>query len=1468
MKRVERIISFLLVVFLLSSPIFISTVNAFDAPRIYVKELNINKTSFNAGDNISGDFLMWNTTDGIVTDLDYKISLIKNHQVFGGKIFPVSSQIYPNGTYRQSFSYAVPENIASGSYIMFVRLYTKTGMPLNWGQKDIVVSGNNNLLRISNSKLMQGDNEFQPMAGINFDSKENPPAAAFRAYNSSAKNIEFDLRVTVYAVQPNMKELESFSAEKGVLDSGKTRNFSITLPKYETAGTYLAKISFYEKNILVSNEESFRWVIKGQSARILKVVSGEDFFQKDKIAKITVDVIGPADGSSLEGANLTVSIFGKDGKILVSSNRDIRLGSSVNTEVFDLTPSADVLSPRIEAKIVKDGKVLDSYITEIKTAGDTDESVMPIQSQENESSRIEIFSLVLIMILLLVFIIILGFFKNKKIFSLILLTISLAAGMGIFYAVKINNTLVEAQGLDDLVISWTEPIENSVYNFGGNISFSGEANIAMCINGVSSLSAESYICDRDDGSGNCVRTDPGDFFSVIPKGLAYVKEASVGYYYVLDIGGRVMKYRDPDKAMVAVYGENGNGAGKLKNPQSIFYSQPYIYVADTGNNRIVRFNPTAADWLTTWQAYGVYGEDGSVEGNFTSPYSVFYDTSTELSGSGSGYIYAVERGSHNRVVRFKIDGAGNFVGGTWQIFGNGVGVGKGYFRAPGGVFYDKSTDGGVAGAGYIYVAGGWGSQIIKFKPGDMMGTWQKIGADSLTNIEVTDGGSGYTSVPNVVISGGGATTNATATAILGTGADSDKVASITVDTGGMGYTSVPNVVISGGGATIDAIATASNFDSFGGSGVGQFGNPKGVYYDSDTDYVYVSGGDSVVRFRASEMKSGSRVVPVSDWTDFGEYGSGMGRFNLVRGAIYNSATENIYTADEGNYRIVKLKPAEEFASATSTINLSGVVTDINITDRGDGYTSVPTVTISGGGGSGATAVVDSIAGKKVRSIVITNGGSGYTSAPNVTISKIGAWDEINFTDPIAYTGFFPYRINTTVPVSFSAPFALGPSGEAFAKVIVRAVDGQDNFYETESYAPIFIATPPPTYTVSGNVFVDDDKDKVKDTLPLPGESNYTVAAPTITIDYAGATSNTLADGTYTISNLPAGTYTVSYTSLPAGYSMVWPFPANLQVTVGPSCNVADTTTGGSCAGDNVIDLNFAISNSMSWIQTYGLDLRVDDGFDNPIPATADVACGGGPYASGTTGSFTSPGIIFSGDGSAAFGLGFASSTDWRVGGGSWPEVFESTKPLKTSTLSLLAAAAKAGIDPTELESLGAWCNNPSTGCNLNPLGRGFYHTSGDIEIDQNANFNNGNYVIVSDGTIRITKEITVAAGSTVIFSARDIIIDSSIGTAPACPVPASPVPGGQLQGIFSADRDIIIEGNNGVCTAGADIMLNIDGALIANAAQLSGSFQNNRDLCADNVSYPSITIKARPDFILNSPGFLSQQNVISREEAP
>ncbi|AWY43858.1 phage tail protein [Pseudomonas putida] len=71
-----------------------------------------------------------------------------------------------------------------------------------------------------------------------------------------------------------------------------------------------------------------------------------------------------------------------------------------------------------------------------------------------------------------------------------------------------------------------------------------------------------------------------------------------------------------------------------------------------------------------------------------------------------------------------------------------------------------------------------------------------------------------------------------------------------------------------------------------------------------------------------------------------------------------------------------------------TVGTSGALAAISLGAAGSGYTTAPTVAITGGGGTGATATAV-VSGGEVTGFNITNAGSGYTSAPTIAMTGGG-----------------------------------------------------------------------------------------------------------------------------------------------------------------------------------------------------------------------------------------------------------------------------------------------------------------------------------------------------------------------------------------------------------------------------------------------------------------------------------------------
>jgi len=106
------------------------------------------------------------------------------------------------------------------------------------------------------------------------------------------------------------------------------------------------------------------------------------------------------------------------------------------------------------------------------------------------------------------------------------------------------------------------------------------------------------------------------------------------------------------------------------------------------------------------------------------------------------------------------------------------------------------------------------------------------------------------------------------------------------------------------------------------------------------------------------------------------------------------------------------------ATATASVQ-GGVVTSIQVTNQGSGYSHDSTlpVFISGGGGQGALAQGSTSLFEATVSVNVLYGGSGYTSAPNVDLPSSGS-AQANVVSFCAQTGDIGMNhgcVNTYVP---------------------------------------------------------------------------------------------------------------------------------------------------------------------------------------------------------------------------------------------------------------------------------------------------------------------------------------------------------------------------------------------------------------------------------------------------------------------
>ena len=271
-------------------------------------------------------------------------------------------------------------------------------------------------------------------------------------------------------------------------------------------------------------------------------------------------------------------------------------------------------------------------------------------------------------------------------------------------------------------------------------------------------------------------------------------------------------------------------------------------------------------------------------------------------------------------------------------------------------------------------------------------------AGVVTAINVSNGGTGYTTPPAVSIVGGTGA-GAAATAIL-----SGSIGSISITNPGSGYTSAPSVVIGGDGTgAVASAALSSEVTSIAVT------NP-GAHYTAPT--VVFGGGDGGTG-AAATASGGIDGITVT--------APGTGYVTPVVG----------FSGGGGSG-----------AAATATINGSGAITGFVITTPGTGYTSAPTVTITDSSGPGAGAAADSTI--SIATIAVTAGGNGYVN-PSVTVTDTGAGTGATGQATLTADKVFAITVSnggtgyTTASVSFTGGVGTGAAATATLSSAVASV---------------------------------------------------------------------------------------------------------------------------------------------------------------------------------------------------------------------------------------------------------------------------------------------------------------------------------------------------------------------------------------------------------------------------------------------
>ncbi|MBQ11878.1 MAG: hypothetical protein CMJ45_10045, partial [Planctomyces sp.] len=192
---------------------------------------------------------------------------------------------------------------------------------------------------------------------------------------------------------------------------------------------------------------------------------------------------------------------------------------------------------------------------------------------------------------------------------------------------------------------------------------------------------EREIVDPQE-AGQAATESTGTVLRDLPSGSIALD--SSGDVYVADTGNHRVQKFDKNGRFLAEWGSLGSRNGQFDSPSGIAVGGVFVYVADTGNHRVQKFDKSGR-FASKWGAKGI------LDGEFDSPTGIALDD--------SGNLYVADSGNH-RVQKF--DSLGRFA-----IQWGSLGSRDGQFRSPNGIVVDGS----------VYVADTGNHRVQRFTTG-------------------------------------------------------------------------------------------------------------------------------------------------------------------------------------------------------------------------------------------------------------------------------------------------------------------------------------------------------------------------------------------------------------------------------------------------------------------------------------------------------------------------------------------------------------------------------------------------------------------------------------------------------------------------------------------------------------------------------------------------------------------------------
>jgi hypothetical protein len=450
-----------------------------------IKDLNLEKESFKAGETIKFNFKLENITNYYGEGIYTQLTLHKNTVEESGAISINQNNIYdlvrnieaiglkPQEEKVSSFSYVIPANLPNGEYNLNLSVFSSREMNLDSFIKKITITDSKENFSFAdpkNTSVIAEDKIYRSQEGAIFEyDKEYLPFGEKTYLKNIAKaTATFNkplpegavLKSKIYRYGEPLSELKEGS-KVGLEKNGNVISFS--LPLFSQPGAYEAIAQFYQGEEKISSPIRMRYIISGDSGLIYNFLvekkdnqnfvlylqntssaddpigETEEKSQQEKLAKEQAGKDNANEKNEEENkepkkADAQIIFEAKEkstGKVCFQKTLDVNSKGDVKQVPFVLGEScSDDLA--FSAKLMKDGKQLDDVQLSISDS-QKGKGTSDLDSYFGKAGKI----LAIALLLAVGIIVILYLLKKRKNNSALLIFLAILAASLFFFSADV-----------------------------------------------------------------------------------------------------------------------------------------------------------------------------------------------------------------------------------------------------------------------------------------------------------------------------------------------------------------------------------------------------------------------------------------------------------------------------------------------------------------------------------------------------------------------------------------------------------------------------------------------------------------------------------------------------------------------------------------------------------------------------------------------------------------------------------------------------------------------------------------------------------------------------------------------------------------------------------------------------------------------------------------------------------------------